>query len=77
MNCKHSPLAIAIFLSLATSPVLAQQSSETPKTMETVIVTGTRVTDRTVAESTSPARNPGSDRHGRTGDGIGSGPAFT
>lgn len=54
MNRKPSPLTVAIFLALAASPALAQDSPEQAKTLDTVIVTGTRVTDRTVAESQSP-----------------------
>ena len=51
---KPSPLAAAIFLALLASPVLAQETPEEAKTLDTLIVTGTRVTDRTVAESSSP-----------------------
>lgn len=50
-----SPLAAAILLSLA-SPAFAQDAPkpEGAKTLDTLIVTGTRVADRTVAESQSP-----------------------
>ncbi|KRG43415.1 ligand-gated channel [Stenotrophomonas pictorum JCM 9942] len=53
MNRKSSTLAVAIALALGTSavPALAQSSANT---LDTVIVTGTRVADRTVAESQSP-----------------------
>ncbi len=54
MNRKPSPLAAAILLALAISPALAQETGESAKTLDTVIVTGTRVADRTVAESTAP-----------------------
>ncbi|HWU70926.1 MAG TPA: TonB-dependent receptor, partial [Pseudoxanthomonas sp.] len=50
-----SPLAAAILLSLA-SPAFAQDApkAEGAKTLDTLIVTGTHVADRTVAESQSP-----------------------
>lgn len=54
MNRKPSPLTAAILLALVASPVLAQETAETAQTLDTVIVTGTRVADRTVAESTAP-----------------------
>jgi len=62
MNRKLSPLATAIFLALSTSSVFAQESdpasapsaTKVANTLDTVIVTGTRVSDRTVAESQSP-----------------------
>ena len=57
MSHKHAPLFLAIALALAVSPVNAQQAPADPgnaKTLDTLIVTGTRVTDRTVAESTAP-----------------------
>lgn len=55
MTLKHSTLSLAIVLALA-SPAFAQEapSAEGAKTLDTLIVTGTRVTDRTVAESQSP-----------------------
>ncbi|KAF1719748.1 TonB-dependent receptor plug domain-containing protein [Pseudoxanthomonas wuyuanensis] len=51
MTRKPSPLAIAVVMALAASPALAQEGA---KTLDTLIVTGTRVSDRTVAESTAP-----------------------
>ena len=56
MTRKPSPLTVAIFIALAASPVLAiaQDAPESATTLDTVIVTGTRVSDRTVAESQSP-----------------------
>ncbi|MGX9191468.1 TonB-dependent receptor plug domain-containing protein [Stenotrophomonas sp. Ker107b] len=49
-------LAIALVLSspLLAQDVLAQDAPNTAKTLDTVIVTGTRAVDRTVLESTSP-----------------------
>src|SRR5690606_5963464 len=56
-----STLAIALLASLAAGPLLAQDAppdtsdgSAQASTLDTVIVTGTRVSDRTVAESQSP-----------------------
>mgnify|MGYP006196119959 CR=1 FL=1 len=57
MTRKPSPLALAVALALAASPALAQEQQATPadtRTLDTLIVTGTRVADRTVAESTAP-----------------------
>ncbi|WP_368562674.1 TonB-dependent receptor plug domain-containing protein [Pseudoxanthomonas sp. UTMC 1351] len=57
MTRKPSPLALAVALALAASPALAQDQPQTPadtRTLDTLIVTGTRVADRTVAESASP-----------------------
>jgi iron complex outermembrane receptor protein len=53
MNRKSSTLAVAVAIALASPavPALAQSSAQT---LDTVIVTGTRVADRTVAESQSP-----------------------
>ena len=53
MNRKSSTLAVAVALALGTSavPAFAQSSAQT---LDTLIVTGTRVADRTVAESQSP-----------------------
>ena len=57
MTHKHAPLFVAIAFALAVSPVRAQEAPGNPedaKTLDTLIVTGTRVADRTVAESLSP-----------------------
>lgn len=53
---KPSTLTVAIALAIATSPAFAQSApeSESARTLDTLIVTGTRVSDRTVAESASP-----------------------
>ena len=53
---RHSPLALALASLLASSPVLAQDtaSEKDARTLDTLIVTGTRVADRTVAQSQSP-----------------------
>ncbi|QCO68355.1 TonB-dependent receptor [Luteimonas yindakuii] len=55
------PLAVAIVFALASPFAHAQQATpapgaptQRPTTLDTLIVTGTRVTDRTVAESTAP-----------------------
>ncbi len=56
MTRKPSPLALAVALALTVGPALAQEQA-TPantSTLDTLIVTGTRVADRTVAESTAP-----------------------
>ena len=55
---RRNPLTIALLAALAASPVFAQttvqdEPSETA-VLDSVIVTGTRVADRTVAESTAP-----------------------
>lgn len=54
MSRTLSPLsaAVALALTLGSFPALAQ--SDKPQTLDTLIVTGTRVSDRTVAESASP-----------------------
>ncbi len=56
MKCHACPLAVAVTLALglagAPAPLRAQDASA--QTLDTVIVTGTRVADRTVAESASP-----------------------
>ncbi len=52
MRRKPSPLFVAITASLFSLPLAAQEQSAS--SLDTVIVTGTRVTDRTVAESTAP-----------------------
>lgn len=49
-----SPLAIAIAATLAAAPARGQEAPVQASTLDTVIVTGTRVADRTVAESQSP-----------------------
>lgn len=51
---NHSALTVAILLALATVPAMAQTTREGATTLDTLIVTGTRVADRTVAESASP-----------------------
>ena len=53
---RPTPLALALAALLANSPVLAQDtaSDKDARTLDTLIVTGTRVADRTVAESQSP-----------------------
>ncbi len=53
MNRKSSTLAAAVAIALGSTalPAFAQSSAQT---LDTVIVTGTRVADRTVAESQSP-----------------------
>lgn len=52
MTRKTRPLAAAIAVVLAASSFAA--AAQTANTLDTVIVTGTRVADRTVAESQSP-----------------------
>lgn len=56
MTRKLSPLAFAVALALAAPIALAQEApaSSDAQTLDTLIVTGTRVADRTVAESTAP-----------------------
>lgn len=57
MTRTPSPLSVAIVLALAVGPAFAQDAapaSTARTTLDDVIVTGTRVSDRTVAESTSP-----------------------
>jgi len=57
MTFKHTSPALAVFLVLSSSPLFAQDqpSGDTDtRILDTLIVTGTRVTDRTVAESQSP-----------------------
>ncbi|MCH1907632.1 TonB-dependent receptor [Stenotrophomonas sp. Y6] len=55
MNRKSSTLAVAVAVAIAlglpVAPAFAQSGAQT---LDTVIVTGTRVADRTVAESQSP-----------------------
>ncbi|MFQ6311224.1 TonB-dependent receptor plug domain-containing protein [Lysobacter capsici] len=50
------PLALGLLLALSASVAQAQDAAprSDPKTLDQVIVTGTRVSDRTVAESTAP-----------------------
>ncbi|GAE56020.1 hypothetical protein XPR_2655, partial [Xanthomonas arboricola pv. pruni MAFF 301420] len=57
MNYPLSTLATAVVAALLASPAFAQTATPTSapaNTLDTVIVTGTRVSDRTVAESQSP-----------------------
>ena len=57
MNYPLSTLATAVVAALLASPAFAQtatSASAPANTLDTVIVTGTRVSDRTVAESQSP-----------------------
>ncbi|QDH70910.1 TonB-dependent receptor plug domain-containing protein [Marilutibacter alkalisoli] len=55
MNPSFSPLALAVALALVVPPALAQDAGgDARTTLDTLIVTGTRVADRTVAESTAP-----------------------
>ncbi|WP_028838729.1 TonB-dependent receptor plug domain-containing protein [Thermomonas fusca] len=51
---RITPLALALSSLLAATPALAQQAGKDARTLDTLIVTGTRVADRTVAESQSP-----------------------
>jgi iron complex outermembrane receptor protein len=51
---RNSKLYLAIAIALASMPILAQEATEEAKTLDTMIVTGTRASDRTVAESTAP-----------------------
>jgi iron complex outermembrane recepter protein len=50
------PLSLALIAVLASGPALAQvaPAASEARTLDTLIVTGTRVSDRTVAESTAP-----------------------
>lgn len=56
MTRKTSLIAAAVAVALGGSPFVAaaQQAGTAANTLDTVIVTGTRVADRTVAESQSP-----------------------
>jgi iron complex outermembrane receptor protein len=47
-------LSLAVLAALASPLALAQDAARDPTTLDQVIVTGTRVSDRTVAESASP-----------------------
>ncbi|HST44584.1 MAG TPA: TonB-dependent receptor, partial [Luteimonas sp.] len=54
---RRNPLSLALIAALASAPLLAQETpapARDPNTLDTLIVTGTRVADRTVAESSSP-----------------------
>ncbi len=51
---RIAPLALALSSLLAATPALAQDAGKDARTLDTLIVTGTRVADRTVAESQSP-----------------------
>jgi len=55
---RRNPLTLALLASLAAGPAFAQTAApEEPKetaVLDSIIVTGTRVADRTVAESTAP-----------------------
>lgn len=55
---RLSPLAAAVVFALASAPALSQEPApapaSTPRTLDTLIVTGTRVSTRTVAQSQSP-----------------------
>lgn len=50
----RTPLAAAILLALASSSAYGQTRGNDPTTLDTMIITGTRLTDRTAAESTAP-----------------------
>ena len=55
MKRTRNPLAAAILLALAAAPCVAQTPvGSSPTTLEALIVTGTRVSNRTVAESAAP-----------------------
>lgn len=56
---RRTPLSAALLFALVSSPALAQTAPaesqpKEPSTLDTLVVTGTRVSDRTVAESQSP-----------------------
>jgi len=56
---RRNPLWFALLAALASSPSLAQAQTQVPPdseatTLDSIIVTGTRVADRTVAESLAP-----------------------
>lgn len=52
---KHAALTLAITIALAAPLALAQEASrDEARALDRVVVTGTRVADRTIAESTSP-----------------------
>lgn len=51
------PLTLGLLAAIAATPALAQEPAEAPpetRTLEAVVVTGTRTSNRTVAESASP-----------------------
>ena len=50
----RTALSLAVLAALASPLALAQEAPRDPTTLDQVIVTGTRVSDRTVAESSSP-----------------------
>lgn len=55
MNAHGLPfLFLAILAAQNASPVMAQQTTSEAKSLDTMIVAGTRVADRTVAESQAP-----------------------
>lgn len=55
MRSQPSSLSLAIAAALIALPAMAQEPAGTsPRNLDTLIVTGTRVQDRTVAESTAP-----------------------
>jgi len=52
-----SPLALAVLIALASAPAFAQSPAdeeEEASMLDLIVITGTKVSDRTVAESTSP-----------------------
>lgn len=51
---KPAPLAVAAALSLLASQAVAQEPSNDARSLDQVVVTGTRISDRTIAESTAP-----------------------
>ncbi|PZO08884.1 MAG: TonB-dependent receptor [Lysobacteraceae bacterium] len=55
---RRNPLTLALLASLAAGPAFAQTAAQEEPTetavLDSIIVTGTRVADRTVAESTAP-----------------------
>ena len=56
---KRHPLSLGLLVALAAGPALAQSPPEDagasdPGALDTIVVTGTRTSNRTVAESSSP-----------------------
>ena len=51
---RLSRLSLAVATLLTATSALAQDANKEARTLDTLIVTGTRVADRTVAESQSP-----------------------